>query len=555
MPYRKLGYSPVPEGMYIPKEAESLHRTLGADAEPEIRECLKAVGSGRRFLSGITLPDLLTMRSTKVTPGSALQKSLIILTAKVLYHAGYLSEDVPRVAYHDDPQLTAEEAVGHMLTKKLPWYAKENLGGDKATLEVLATHLPIIIRELRYTEKLRGEYYSRLRAKVGDVGYKIAHGQPITQQEKSLILQFGAVTEGAPGHALGFPKGVAAERPVAIPAAETADPLVIEAFSLLGETTESGPGIRFLQMISNQNMEELVWYLGPYARTLPSSIGYAAALGPFMEYRMKETDSLTWTPQDQMTGIRDLFADTGIVSRSRELKTKGTSAEAAQALNYITTQWRLSAPTRICGNAGAICSAEYIDFPQVTLRLVDQANVAKFSWEYYSAWRQRVMTSEAGATASTLYVDLALSAEKSGEAQADFLNIDQFAVADYEESVKAREITASSDRIVERIYYVRSGSTLTAADVDMTDLYSRQGLKAFRPAFAEFLIPPRMWFFRPDDNAVQFVAARLGLNNDQVFRNRLALTISHNAAVLKRVTGHDGRFNTEAVIKAIMNLK
>lgn len=165
------------------------------------------------------------------------------------------------------------------------------------------------------------------------------------------------------------------------------------------------------------------------------------------------------------------------------------------------------------------------------------------------------MTSEAGATQATLYVDLALSAEKTGEAQSDFLNLDQFVVADYMQSVKDREIKFTNDRIIEDIYHVRSGNTLTKASVDMTDFYQRQGLRAFRPAFAEYLIPPRMWFFKPDDRASQFIASRLGLNNDQVFRNRLALTISHNAAVLKRVTGNDGRFDTEGVIKSIMNLR
>jgi hypothetical protein len=89
----------------------------------------------------------------------------------------------------------------------------------------------------------------------------------------------------------------------------------------------------------------------------------------------------------------------------------------------------------------------------------------------------------------------------------------------------------------------------------MTDFYARQGLEYFRPAFAEHVIPPRMMFFKDDPRATQFISARLGLNNDQAFRNRLAITISHNYAAFKRITGNDGKFEIEAVIKAILNIK
>jgi hypothetical protein len=365
-------------------------------------------------------------------------------------------------------------------------------------------------------------------------------------------MVYANVEKNAPGAAFGMPDELG--RPVAIPAAQSADPLVTEAFALYQESTEAGPGIRFYQLFSNQNMESLIWYLGPYARTLPLSIGYAAAMGPFMEYRFTALDALAWTPQDQMTGIRDLFADTGIVSAAPAQPTDETGPPAAKRLSTEQTSWKLNAPTRVCGNPWNDCTPSFIDFPNVSLRLTNEGDCSRYSWEYYSTWRQRIMTSEAGATPDTLYVDLALSVDKSGEAQSEFLNLDSFNVADYDESVKAREIKLPNDRIIEDVYFVRTGNSLQRTAVDMTDFYARQGVKAFRPAFAEFLIPPRMWFFKPDDRASAFIAARLGLNNDQMFRNRMAITISHNAAMLKRVTGNDGHFDTPGVIKAVMNL-
>jgi hypothetical protein len=152
-------------------------------------------------------------------------------------------------------------------------------------------------------------------------------------------------------------------------------------------------------------------------------------------------------------------------------------------------------------------------------------------------------------------VDLALSTERAGEPQVDHLNIDAFSIAEFTQRALERKTDITGDRIIEEIYHVRQGSTLEKVPVDMTDYYARQGLEYFRPAFAEHVIPPRMWFFKEDQRAAEFIAARLGLNNDQAFRNRLAINISHNFAAFKRITGNDGKFEIEAVIKAILNIK
>ena len=229
MAYRKIGYTIRPEGQYIPGMAATLLDGLGTSYHSEIKEALSGLGSSRRFIDGIPVPELFKMKSAKMDPNSDLWKAFITLVHKVLFHAGYIKEDINRVIYTDNPLLTSEEVVGNMIGKRIPWPSRDQLGGEKATVDTLSTLLPIVLREIRYTEYQRGEFYSRLRAKLGDIGYKVISGQSLTQQERTFFMTYANV--GAPiADKFGMRAKEGAYNPV--PAIQSSDPLVAEAFSL-----------------------------------------------------------------------------------------------------------------------------------------------------------------------------------------------------------------------------------------------------------------------------------------------------------------------------------
>jgi len=553
MPYQKLGYTTRQEGTYIPDLAQKVEQTLGKDLESEVGDALKQLGSDKTNLDGFILPDLLRMKSSAFEPGSDVHKALIVLTMKILNHAGFMKTDVDRVAYVDNPLLTAEQAVGNMLTTKIPWLTKSDFGGDRTTLNTLKSILPILIREFATINRLRGDYYTWLRLKLGDIGDKMLHGTPIDQWEKSFFLAYCNPEPGTPGAALGLTgkgKGTGF-----IPANPISNPLAIDAWELFKKSTQPGPGINYYRLISNQNFEGLVFYYGPHAPSLPISIGYWYTYGPFKNLQLTKLDEKTWSDKDILAGIRDRFVDIpSTIDNIHKAMSEAKESEDTRSLNVSQFTWQMTAPVKICGPKRLPCANAFFDLPDVRLRLRDQKDISKFIWEYYSSWRQRMMLSVAGGNADTLYVDIAVKNATQGQGLIDQLNLESYSLIDPEPSVEKRLISRENVDIVETIWYVKNGR-LTRDAVNMTDLYKRRGSIMYRPAFAEYLAPPRDWYYQEDTAATEYISAVLGLSRDETTRNHLPITLSHNDEMFKRLTLNDAPFNVETVIKSTLNIK
>jgi hypothetical protein len=276
-------------------------------------------------------------------------------------------------------------------------------------------------------------------------------------------------------------------------------------------------------------------------------------LGDFVQLRLTRFEERTWSESDQLIGIRDRFID--VPSLVEHKKPASTDLTTPRSLSSQLLTWQINSPIRICGPGGTECPPAFIDLPNVFLRLKDELDCAQNTWEYYSNWRQRIVSKESGGTPDTMYVDMALQSEVEGEGLVDKLNLDEFDIVDLDPSVLARKMETTRGEIFELIHYVRKGSTLETTNVDMTDFYARGGVVNFRPAFAEFFMPPRTWYFLDDARAFEFIIAKLGLTRDEAMRNQLAISISHNGAVLERLTTAAPPFNIIKLIATMLNAR
>jgi hypothetical protein len=404
---------------------------------------------------------------------------------------------------------------------------------------------------MRGVERLRKEYYTYLSLALGNIGYKILQGQPIDQSEKTFFISYANTEEDAPGEELGLSEGKNVAR-MNIPATQDANPLTLQAFTLAKQVTEMGPGTRFYRLVSNTNLESLLYYYGPHAATLPLTTGYMRPVGPFNRLRLKRLEEKRWTEQDIINGIRDRFL---------ELPTRAETAAkpdigGPRSMNAQAVEWVMNAPIKVCGPDKLPCAKSFIDLPAVRLRIIDESNCGKFTWEYPSSWRQRIIMSNAGGNPDMMFTDFAALNATAFEALVDHLNIDEFKLVKMTDRVKNRSISMDTrGTINEQISYVRRSGEITTLPVDMTDFYSRGGVVQYRPAFAEYFMPPRSWYFVEDPQATAYIAARLGLTRDEIQRNALPLTLSHNDAVIRRITGAEPPFSIEGMVRVALNAR
>jgi hypothetical protein len=343
---------------------------------------------------------------------------------------------------------------------------------------------------------------------------------------------------------------------------ESADPLNAKYYELLKKVTEPGPGIRYKILISNNSISQLLFYHGPIAKSLTTTVGYMMQRGPFTELHLKPLDQRVWTPVDQLTGIRDIVRELGVAVDSTTLATAaaagtipGPTAPSSAPPPIMKTEnlaLRMSAPVKICGPANKKCLPFALDIPQIALRLTDEADCAKFTWTYHSITHQKVISDASGATLDDVYVDLAIHNPQLGEGVVSQLQLDTLDTVMLEPSVLTRRTELTKQRITEEIHFVR-GAGLETQAVDMTEFYSQLGIVQFRPTFGEFLYPPRAWLLTPDQNAVDYIVARLGLSRHFALQSHPAITMSHNVAVIKRLTGGDSHFKLKELLEALLN--
>jgi hypothetical protein len=387
--------------------------------------------------------------------------------------------------------------------------------------------------------------------------------QPITQDEKTFFMLCADTSPGKPGAKLSLSRDGKA---TPIPAVESGDPLTAKYYDALKKSVEPGPGIRFKILSSNTSITQLLFYHGPIAKSLTTTVGYMFQRGPFLELNLKPLDQRVWTPDDQITGIRDVTRELGVglgapalsvppISPSVEPGATSSTMPAQEKIVRIEPlALRMNAPLKICGPQGLPCLPFSMDLPMVNLRLTDESDCSKFSWYYWSQTHQKTITNVTGATEDDVYVDLAIHNPQMGEGITSEVRLADLDLVMFHQSVTARKVELARERILEDIYFVR-GDGLEIMSVDMSEYYSQLGLVQFKPDYGEYLFPPRAWLMTPDNTAADYIISRIGLSRHYALRSYPAITMSHNAAVIKRLTGRESLFQLRQTLEALLNVQ
>lgn len=522
MAYKKPGYSVLTYGSYIPTDALALTRSNGWEAT--IADAVKSIGREARPLNSIMAEDILQINTGAFPAGAENTKILQRLLLTLLHQAGLINRSPQIPVYSRDATLTFPEVIDRMMTGKIPWPTLEHLGGAEARLETFRTLLPIVIREIAFCTEWRKVLRSNLEEKLKDIGYKIFNHIPIDQAEKSFFLAFcspRARTISTKSGEEPFPGQV-------LPALVNDRPAIQETWELYKKSVEPGPGLEYYKVISNANIESLIYYYGPHAASLPFTLGYMRPFGPFKEPFLTRLEDLSWSEQDVLTALREYSGY--FVHGGAELTLRGQVA------------WPQNTPF-------------FLDLPAVQLYRTNEKDISQFDWSFISTWRERPVLSTEGADPNILLTDIAVTHQTAGRAKYDALNIDHLPLIDASQLPADKQVKYRDEQMMERtlVPSAAGSRTLVIKEVDMTDYYVTRGQVAFLPAFTEYVIPPRSWYFKDDPNAVQHILSRAGgnLSNEDRKRMMQAIGIVHNAESLKRLLGREANFN---VARFVANL-
>lgn len=514
MAYKKPGYSVLPYGAYIPADALALTRTTGWEAN--IAEAVKSIGREARPLNSIMAEDILQINTGAFPAGSEQTKTLQRLLLTLLHQAGLINRSPQIPTYSRDANLTFSEVVDRMMNDRIPWPSIEHLGGAEARLETFRTLLPIVIREIAFCTEWRKVLRNNLEEKLKDIGFKIFSHIPIDQAEKSFFLAFCA-----PRSRALLTAGADEPKPGAVLPAITNDrPAIQETWELYKKSVEPGPGLEYYKIISNANLESLIYYYGPHASSLPFCLGYMRPFGMFHEPFLTRLEDIAWSESDVLTALREYSGY--FVHGGAELTLRGQ------------VHWPMTTPFSL-------------DLPAVQLYRTDEVDISQFDWSFVSTWRERPVLSTEGADPSVLLTDIAVTNTTGGRAKYDALNIDHLPLIDSSQLPKDKKIMFRDEQMIERtLMPAAAGSrSLVVKEVDMSDYYVTRGQVAYLPAFTEYVIPPRSWYFKQDPNAVQHIMSRAAgnLSNEDRKRMATAVNIVHNAENLKRLLGRSANFN------------
>lgn len=559
--YIKPGFHEVPAGKCYLDWARELYATrkLGeADFENAIRRTLSdpSTGLGRvgRRLSSISLHELCIVASDALPLGSPGQKALAHLLTR-WFVSMKLVDDYPRfIEYRAHPELRIDECVDRILGTLIKLPTLDELGGERATLETLIGVFPSLVRSLYSLHFLRSYYADRLQRAVADIAWKIASGQPIDQFEKSMFLAFNDTTdEESRGFSTYLTGKVGAERTRAGAApsspgtgvrvlypVENNDQLVRDAVALLRTAVEVGPFTRFGVMYSNQRIEQLLVYWGPHVATLPLYTGHLTNFGPFEEQVVTESEAYHWTLEEQEAAIR----------------------EQVREINVVSGQFAIAVPQFIMRGPNAKDSQVdyqmHLDVPEVALSLEHgfDSKATEFVAEWFSEWRERVITTDEGSAGpQALVSDLAVKHRQLGEGLTSVATCADFKLIDptqRDEQLKKRGGQVAKTDFTARVWISANGAAPKPTEVDMKMLLSRKGSTTWRPAFTEFVWAPMRALFEPNPEAETFVATRLGLTREAAARNAVAIRVSMNAFRLQRILGFPTAFNIGRLCSALL---
>jgi hypothetical protein len=527
--YRKPGFYEVSPGLQYITWAQALYavRQTGVTWESNLRDLFKdmSYNLGRR-LRFLPLEEVLVAKSPASPLGSESQVAFAHLMSRWLTHLKVASEYPAMLRYARVPYLTIDDCVDALLAKKIIIPSWEDIGDREAKLEAVIPVFMATIRHLVALTELRSRYVSRLRAKVADLGYRIASGGQLDQFEKSFFLAFAKMTDKW---------GQSAYQPINKPmvVSESSDPLVEATFLALKGVVEPGPFTRFGILISNKLQQELFAFFGPYTPTYQFDYGYGSRAGQFVRLHIDETEQIAWSMEEQEDSIR--------------MQSEALSPAVSVALT-VTQPWLLyTAQSQLLRNKAEATYYPRLDVPDVLLRMADgfKSTTAEYEADWFSPTRGRQISTSRGANAEVFLQDLALMHDRFGEGQVGVSSLGNWKLYDpssFRDNIDGlgqhlREFGASGILDYnERILYMSTESnSIQERVVDMQPFYTVRGSIMLRPAFTEYLAVHRNTLRVADTAAEAYIARSLDLSRNGRRRSEILIRLSHRWNLIKRL--------------------
>lgn len=512
--YAKPGQYEVSTGHLLPSWCTLIKDS--ANFERDLASTIDTLGRGGRRVNALSLEDVVAMEGKGIFSGGSRQwKALQHVLLRFLHSLGVVRHYPAVIGYRTNPYLRWSELVDAVMTNYVRWPASDSLGGENLNIEGLRSAFATIIREMAFYGNLRPVISQRLRLKLGDVAFKIATGQAIDQAERSFYVNYSHDSAACIDHSEEFMISAASASGLVPAIAQSGDPLVMETWAQLRAATEPGPFLRFVTLKSNVNLENLVFWYGPSQTSLTYGMGYSIRFGrDFHEPRIADAFVLPWTANDQLTAAREQV----VSFRSNDT----TASLRAPILSVVD---------------GAIPPEPTWDLPDVNIRVsLESGKIRATEYSYYSSWRERVVTTDQGATPSTLLLDLALSKETLGEGQHTGHSFSDWGLIDMEAS--APYLGSHAPAAVswdERIVIPKANGGVEAKTVPVGPLYEKLGKTLFPPSFREYVKVPKSWLHVVDTEAENYIAARLGLTKEQREQAERSIRVSHNFFRLSRL--------------------
>jgi len=360
MSYKKPGYYLKPYGAYIPSDAMSIV-AMGAGWEAHVGEAVKSFGREARPLNSLTAEDVIQMNTLVFPTGTPQTKTFQRLLLTILHKAGIINTSPVVPCYSNSAQMSFSEVLDYMMTTRIPWPDIGHIGGPEARIETFKTLLPVVIREIAFAGEWRKMMRANLEEKLKDIGFKLFNRIPIDQAEKTFFLMYGA-----PGARATIGADKEEVLGTVLPALQNDRTTIQETWDLYKQSVQPGPGLHYYKLISNANIEALVYYYGPHVASLPFTVGYMRPFGQFQQPFLSRLDDISWSEADVLTAIRE------------------TSGYFIHAGVDVAMRGQLSWPQT---------TPFHLDLPGVDIYRTSEEDISKYDWSYVSTWRQRPVLS------------------------------------------------------------------------------------------------------------------------------------------------------------------
>lgn len=526
MGYKQTGYVATPRQLQLLQAAQVVNEAFGDSLDVEIPKIFKTFGKENVRLTTAKFERVLAIESSKLTQSPSLLKAFQILLADLLKQLGYIDECPTEIDYVINPVMTIDEVIDGMVMSHLPVYDPNILGGQYGTVDTLTYFFAEYIKDLLLVQNYKPTLLANLRRWMGDAAYRLTIGQNLDQTETTALLMYGNTKEGSIGYSRQFP-----ESNIPIAAAQNLSPEVKLAGELYKATTLAGPWTRHLRVASFGSIERLTMYVGPMVSELRSSYGAIRDYGPFKVFLTKPGPAISWTAETQLEAISS--------AASFFFNTSGPSP------------LQLKVPIVIFGDD--ILST--VPIPDITsifkLRVADPRSSQLNMWWHSTLRNRRIDQTANNSTMELSLIDLALANKDFGATQAPHTQLDDFGMCYLTERAE-KQVRSAKEHF--ESFLLPNGTTVVKKDVNMRSLYYEQGETEILPAFGEMMRMPFSWFLQDAPTVVDYVAGAVGLLYDDKVRFSKVISMYHNCAVYKRITGQECPFDVDGLSRKMLRV-